>query len=174
VTGTLGTINRSDGGRQVTYNGVPLYRFAQDAAAGDTKGQGADGVWYLAGTNASAASGTITGGLGQAPGAATSAPTTASSAAPTPASTGGAANFYQIRSKAFPSITVVEGSTVTWTNADTGEHTVTADDGSFDSGKIAPGSTFQRTFQAAAAVKYHCSVDLSMTGTVNVTSIYNY
>ena len=39
VTGTLGTITRTDNGAlQVTYNGKPLYFFGKDAAPGDTNG----------------------------------------------------------------------------------------------------------------------------------------
>ena len=36
----LGTIKRSDGKPQVTYNGHPLYAFLQDTKAGQTNGQG--------------------------------------------------------------------------------------------------------------------------------------
>jgi predicted lipoprotein with Yx(FWY)xxD motif len=46
--GTLGTITRDDGTLQITLGGHPLYYFAADAAAGDTKGQGLNDVWYLA------------------------------------------------------------------------------------------------------------------------------
>ena len=38
VTGTLGTITRDDGATQVTYNGLPLYFFANDKAPGDSNG----------------------------------------------------------------------------------------------------------------------------------------
>ena len=36
----LGTTRRSDGARQVTYNGQPLYRFTGDIQTGQTNGQG--------------------------------------------------------------------------------------------------------------------------------------
>ena len=38
----LGTIKRSDGSMQVTYNQHPLYYFARDTAAGQLNGQGVD------------------------------------------------------------------------------------------------------------------------------------
>ena len=46
----LGTINRSDGRRQVTYDGHPLYLFAGDTHPGDTNGEGltAFGAAWLA------------------------------------------------------------------------------------------------------------------------------
>lgn len=45
----LGTVERDDGSVQVTYDGWPLYYFAQDAAAGDVKGQGVNDVWWVLG-----------------------------------------------------------------------------------------------------------------------------
>jgi predicted lipoprotein with Yx(FWY)xxD motif len=44
----LGTLERSDGTVQVSYDGRPLYRFANDAAPGDTTGEGVNGVWFVA------------------------------------------------------------------------------------------------------------------------------
>jgi predicted lipoprotein with Yx(FWY)xxD motif len=46
----LGTIERPEGGTQVTYKGRPLYRFGADAKAGDTNGEGIKdvGTWHAA------------------------------------------------------------------------------------------------------------------------------
>lgn len=51
VTGTLGTITLPDGAKQVTLNGLPLYRYAPDSAAGDVNGQGVGGIWWVVGAN---------------------------------------------------------------------------------------------------------------------------
>ena len=51
VTAELGTIERSDGTRQLTVNGFPAYYFANDAAAGDVNGQGVGGVWWVFGAD---------------------------------------------------------------------------------------------------------------------------
>lgn len=48
VTDEIGTITRTDGSMQVTYNGWPLYYFAADTAPGNTNGHGASGVWFVA------------------------------------------------------------------------------------------------------------------------------
>ncbi len=45
----LGFITRTDGTKQVTYGGHPLYYFAGDTAAGTIKGQGVGGIWFLVG-----------------------------------------------------------------------------------------------------------------------------
>jgi predicted lipoprotein with Yx(FWY)xxD motif len=49
VTGTLGTITRSNGAVQATYDGHPLYTYAGDSAPGQAKGNGLNasgGLWY--------------------------------------------------------------------------------------------------------------------------------
>lgn len=43
----LGTITRPDGSIQVTYDHWPLYRYSGDTKAGQTKGQGFEGLWYV-------------------------------------------------------------------------------------------------------------------------------
>jgi predicted lipoprotein with Yx(FWY)xxD motif len=43
----LATTERTDGTVQVTYDGMPLYHFAGDEAAGDLNGQGIGDVWYV-------------------------------------------------------------------------------------------------------------------------------
>ena len=53
----LGTTKRTDGNTQITYAGHPLYYFAEDKSAGDTKGQGLNlsgGLWYLVSTKGAA------------------------------------------------------------------------------------------------------------------------
>lgn len=55
--GQLGTITRSDGGKQLTYSGHPLYYFAQDTTAGTDRGQGQNAFgarWWLVAPSGSA------------------------------------------------------------------------------------------------------------------------
>jgi len=47
VDGEVGTITRDDGTKQVTLGGYPLYYWQGDSAAGDTTGQGVQGVWWV-------------------------------------------------------------------------------------------------------------------------------
>ena len=43
----FGSIVREDGLNQITFNGHPLYFFADDDALGDKKGHGVDGQWFV-------------------------------------------------------------------------------------------------------------------------------
>ena len=65
-------------------------------------------------------------------------------------------------------LTVDVGSTVTWTNTDTVAHTSTADAGAWNSGTVAPGGQFSRTFPTAGTFTYHCTIHPGMIGSVVV------
>lgn len=65
-----------------------------------------------------------------------------------------------------PSIAI--GQEVTFINNDNMDHTVTADNGSFDSGVIPPGGTFKKVFDSAGLFNYHCSIHPSMKAKVEV------
>jgi plastocyanin len=65
-------------------------------------------------------------------------------------------------------VTVPRGSTVTWTNNDTSTHDQIADNGSFNSGDVAPGAQGSVTFQTAGTIPYHCGRHPNMVGTIIV------
>lgn len=65
-------------------------------------------------------------------------------------------------------VTTGMGSTIVWTNRDTLAHTVTADDGSFDSGSIAPGDAFEQRFDKSKSYSYTCSFHPQMNGTLTI------
>ena len=66
-------------------------------------------------------------------------------------------------------VKVKVGDTVTWTWVDdSASHTVSSDDGKFDSGLLSKGGTFSQKFTAAGTVKYHCAVHPQMVGQVVV------
>jgi predicted lipoprotein with Yx(FWY)xxD motif len=71
----LGTITRSDGAKQVTYDGHPLYYYAGDSGSGMASGQGSDSFgakWWLvspSGSDVTASVTSFTAGGGSAPAA---------------------------------------------------------------------------------------------------------
>jgi predicted lipoprotein with Yx(FWY)xxD motif len=57
ITGTFGTIKRSDGSVQATYDGHPLYTYVGDTAPGEAKGNNLNtsgGLWHEVTTSGSA------------------------------------------------------------------------------------------------------------------------
>jgi predicted lipoprotein with Yx(FWY)xxD motif len=70
----LGTIKATHGMAQVTYAGFPLYFFVGDKAAGQMKGQGFGGQWYVVNTKGALVKHTLSSGShGTSPGATTTA-----------------------------------------------------------------------------------------------------
>lgn len=66
------------------------------------------------------------------------------------------------------SLAVSVGTTVKWTNTGVAPHTVTAKDGSFDSGFLNKGEAFSHTFATEGVFEYICSIHPAMVGTVVV------
>ncbi len=60
------------------------------------------------------------------------------------------------------------GTRVRWVNADQVQHSVTAEDGAFDSGLIDPGQSFERVFDRPGTYAYHCTPHPFMHGRVIV------
>lgn len=67
-------------------------------------------------------------------------------------------------------LTVPAGSTVVWHNRGIEEHSVTADDKSFDSGYKKPGTDFQRAFPKPGKYAYHCAPHPWMKGVIQVVA----
>lgn len=65
-------------------------------------------------------------------------------------------------------LTVPALTEVTFINNDSTTHTITADDGSFDSGQIAPGKSYTHAFEQPGTFNYHCSIHTTMKGVVVV------
>jgi plastocyanin len=65
-------------------------------------------------------------------------------------------------------LTVSVGTTVTWKNTDTIQHSVTSDTGLFDSGLFSPGGSYTHTFDTAGTYPYHCTIHAGMVGTIIV------
>src|SRR5262245_34518991 len=65
-------------------------------------------------------------------------------------------------------IAVSVGTAVTWTNNDSIAHTVTSNNGVFNSGTLGPGQNFSFTFQSAGTFQYHCTFHAGMVGSVVV------
>jgi plastocyanin len=62
---------------------------------------------------------------------------------------------------------IAVGTSVTWTNTEE-PHTVTARDGSFNSGSIPQGGSFTHAFDTAGTFEYFCEIHPAMEGTVIV------
>lgn len=61
------------------------------------------------------------------------------------------------------------GQVLIWKNKDLFPHTVTANDGSFDSGVINPGGTWKYKVKKAGLMDYKCTLHPPMVGSINVS-----
>ncbi len=68
-------------------------------------------------------------------------------------------------------MTIPLGTTVRWTNNDNATHTVTSDNGKFDSGNLAQDATFTYTFNKTGTFNYHCELHPDMKGTIIVKGV---
>ena len=86
---------------------------------------------------------------------------------------GGSADDGAHVSVLFGSLTPVKvdalaGEQVSWGNDSVRDHTITADDGSFDSGTLGPNTHFSRMFASDGTIAYHCRLHPYIRGEVAV------
>jgi plastocyanin len=76
----------------------------------------------------------------------------------------------EIRNNAFipDQLNVAPGTTVTFVNRDDVPHTATSDNKLFDSGELAPGSSYPVVLDGAGTVTYHCELHPEMQGSIVV------
>ena len=67
-------------------------------------------------------------------------------------------------------IEVAVGAVVSWTNTGSLPHTVTAADGSFDSGFLMTGDGYSLTTTSPGLIEYFCAIHPGMVGAINVTT----
>jgi plastocyanin len=65
-------------------------------------------------------------------------------------------------------ITIQRYTTITWINKDPSSHTVTSDEGLFDSGTLSSNGTYEHTFETTGTFPYHSLFQANMHGTVIV------
>jgi plastocyanin len=68
-------------------------------------------------------------------------------------------------------IDVLAGDTVRWTNRSVRAHSVSADDGSWDSARLLPRGSFSRRFDAPGTATYFCTLHTFMRGEVDVHTV---
>jgi plastocyanin len=67
-----------------------------------------------------------------------------------------------------PNLTVKAGADVYFSNKDSFDHTLTADDGSFDTGHVKGGATDEFKAPAAGTYPFHCAIHSTMKGVLTV------
>ncbi len=65
-------------------------------------------------------------------------------------------------------VDVLTGEPVHWTNDSARQHTVTAEDGAYDSGRLGSGASFTHAYDAPGPHRFYCTLHPSMRGEVDV------
>lgn len=65
-------------------------------------------------------------------------------------------------------LTIAAGDSVTFINEDRAPHTATANNGSFDTGRLGRGDSATLTFGSAGSFDYFCAIHPSMTARLTV------
>ncbi len=90
---------------------------------------------------------------------------------PTPACPPVIRSVYMINFQYQPqTITITQGSTISWFNEGPYTHTTTSDIGVWNSGTLNPGQSYQFIFNTPGTYPYHCAIHPTMTGTITVTN----
>jgi len=81
-----------------------------------------------------------------------------------------ATSAVQIKSTGFApaNVSINQNDAVRWTNTDTKNHQVVANNGSFVSGILAPGKSYTHTFTSGGTIRYHDGLHPTLKGTVTV------
>ena len=81
-----------------------------------------------------------------------------------------ATSAVQIKSTGFvpAAVTINQNDSVKWTNTDTKDHQVVANNGSFASGILKPGNVYTHTFRSGGTFRYHDGLHPTLKGTVTV------
>jgi plastocyanin len=97
---------------------------------------------------------------------------TSNPAAPTPMPSNGVVTINVVAINGAQSFspnpaTLPAGQMVVWHNVNTTTHRVVLNDGSLDTGNLAPGASSQPMALSAAGAPYHCSIHPEMIGSIN-------
>jgi plastocyanin len=108
-------------------------------------------------------------GTGCATATVTRTPTHTPTTTPTPVCPPVTRQVFMFNTTFSPStISITQGSTISWFNEGPFAHTSTSDTGVWDSGNVNPGFSYQFTFNAPGIYPYHCTIHPQMTGSVIV------
>lgn len=157
----VGVLVRPDGVKQITYRGWPLYYFADDKTAGDMKGEGVNGVWFVVQPDLSV----------RTAASASPSPSPSPSATPTP-SPGGQTYVVEMKNFAFTpnALEIRAGDSVTFVNRDSVRHNAVATDGTtFRTPLLTQGESFTVRFDKSGVYEYLCEPHRSfMHGSITV------